>query len=69
MNRFYKDELGPKFQHGIRVCRIQGPPTYPCTKPKKELGMRGVYWGKPKPHIESIRLLIRVYKEEALLTL
>ena len=26
-NRFCKDELNPKFQHGIRACRIQGPPT------------------------------------------
>ena len=27
-SRFCKDDLGPKFQHGIRACRIQGPPTY-----------------------------------------
>jgi len=45
MNRFCKDELlGPKFQHGIRACRIQGSPTYPHTKPKKSLGReRGVF--------------------------
>jgi len=33
-SRFCKDELGPKFQHGIRACRIQGPPTDSRTKPK-----------------------------------
>jgi len=42
MNQFCKDELGPKFHHGIRACRIQGPPTYPRTKPKSA-GREGVY--------------------------
>jgi len=28
-------ELSPKFQHGIRACRIQEPPTYSRTKPKE----------------------------------
>jgi len=32
---FCKDELDPKFQHGNRACRIQGPPTYSRTKPKE----------------------------------
>ncbi|RHN71430.1 hypothetical protein MtrunA17_Chr2g0276791 [Medicago truncatula] len=31
-SRFCEDELGLKFQHGIRVCQIQGPPTYSRTK-------------------------------------
>jgi len=34
-SRFCKDELGPKFQHGIRACRIEGPPTNSRTKPKQ----------------------------------
>jgi len=34
-SRFCNDELGPKFQHGIKVCRIQGSPTYSRTKPKE----------------------------------
>jgi len=50
-SRFCKDELGPKFQHGIRACRIQGPPTYSRTKPQRVLGVRGVYWEKPKSYI------------------
>jgi len=51
MNRFRKDELGPKFQHGIRACRIQRPPTYPCTKPKKRAGREGGVLGKTQvPH-------------------
>jgi len=28
ISRFCKDELYPKFQHGIRACRIQGSPTF-----------------------------------------
>jgi len=34
-SRFCKDELGPKFEHDIKACRIQGPPTYSHTKPKE----------------------------------
>jgi len=41
-NRFCKDELGPKFQHGIRACWIQGPPPFPCTKSKEYWRERGV---------------------------
>jgi len=51
MNRFCKDELGPKLQHGIRACQIQGPPTYPRTKPKKIAGREGGVLGKTQvPH-------------------
>jgi hypothetical protein len=49
MNQFCKDELDPKFQHGIRACRIQGPPTYPRTK--KRAGREGGVLGKIQvPH-------------------
>jgi len=34
-SRFCGVELGPKFQHGIKACRIQGPPTYSRIKSKK----------------------------------
>jgi len=51
MNRFCTDELGPKFQHGIRASRIQGPPAYPRTKPKKNAGRKGCVLGKTQvPH-------------------
>jgi len=34
-SRFCKVELDPKFQHGIRACEIQGPPTYSRTNLKE----------------------------------
>jgi len=42
ISRFCDDELGPKFQHGIRACRIRGPPTYSRTKPKECWAWGGV---------------------------
>ena len=50
-SQFCKDELGHKFQHGTRACRIQGPPTYFTHQAQRVLGVRGVYWEKPKSHI------------------
>jgi len=49
-SRFCEDELGPKFQHGIKACRIQGPPTYFTHQAQKSAGREGGCIGKnPSP--------------------
>lgn len=51
MNWFCKDELDFKFQHDIRACRIQIPPTYPRTQLKKSDVREGGALGKTQaPH-------------------
>jgi len=45
-SRFCKDELGPKFQHGIRACRIQGPPKPIHAPSPKSAGRDGGVLGK-----------------------
>jgi len=45
------EETCPKFQHGIRACRIQGPHTYTHTKPKRSAGRQRGTLGKSQiPH-------------------
>ncbi|KEH40742.1 hypothetical protein MTR_1g034040 [Medicago truncatula] len=49
--RFCKDELGPEFQHGIRACRIQGPPKPIHALSPKSVGREGGVLGKIQvPH-------------------
>jgi len=48
-SRFCEVELSPKFQHGIRACRIQGPPTYFTHQAQRVLGMRGCIGKNPSP--------------------
>ncbi|AES89373.1 hypothetical protein MTR_4g073060 [Medicago truncatula] len=40
-SRFCNDELGPKLQHGIRACRIQGPPKPIHAPSPKSVGREG----------------------------
>jgi len=49
--RFCKDDLGPKFQHNIRVCRIQGSPTpiHSCTKANEWWAWEGCIGKNPSP--------------------
>ena len=61
-SRFCKDELGPKFQHGIRACRTQGPPTYSRTKPKECWREGGVLGKTQVPHWIDETLDARLYR-------